>query len=40
MYVGDYTSQLCGDDNKPLQGSLLNNQDSMESKDAFCSWLI
>ena len=25
-YIGDYTTQLCGDYNKPLQGPLLNNQ--------------
>ena len=25
-YIGDYTTQLCGDCSKPLQGSLLNNQ--------------
>ncbi len=25
-YIGDYTIQLYGDYNKPLQGSLLNNQ--------------
>ena len=25
-YIGDYTTQLCRDYNKPLQGSLLNNQ--------------
>ena len=33
-YVWDYT-QLYGDYNKPLQGSLLNNQDSMESNRFF-----
>ena len=25
-YIGDYTTQLCGDCNKPLSGSLLTNQ--------------
>ena len=25
-YIGDYTTKLCGDYNRPLQGSLLNNQ--------------
>ena len=34
-YIGYYTAQLCRDDNKPLRGSLLNNQDSMESKARF-----
>ena len=29
-YIGDYTTQLYGDSNKPLKGSLPNNQDSME----------
>ena len=24
-YIGDYTTQLDGDYNEPLQGSLLNN---------------
>ncbi len=24
--IGDYTTQLCGDHDDPLQGSLLNNQ--------------
>ena len=24
-YIGDSSTQLCGDYNKPLQGSLLNN---------------
>ena len=28
-------AHLCGDYNKPLQGSLVNNQDSMESKFLF-----
>ena len=31
-YIGDYTTQSNGDYHKPLGGSLLNNQDSMESK--------
>ena len=40
LQVGDYTTQLCGGYNKPLlQGSLLNNQDSMESKSFFLAWL-
>ena len=30
-YKWDYTTQLYGDYIKPLQGSPLNNQDSMES---------
>ena len=30
-YSGDYTSQIYGDYHKPLQGSLLNNQDFMEA---------
>ena len=30
-----YTTQLCGDWNKPLYGFLLNNQDSRESKRFF-----
>ena len=34
-YIGDYTTQLCGDYNKPLQGSLLNNQYFMESRRFF-----
>ena len=34
-YIGDYTTQLYGDFNKPLKGSLPNNQDSMESKAVF-----
>ena len=25
VYIGDYTTQLCGDYNKPLQRSLINN---------------
>ena len=35
VFFGDYTTQLCGDYNKPINhfsGSLSNNQDSMESK--------
>ena len=32
--LGDYTTPLYGDFNKPL-GSLLSNQDSMESKAGF-----
>ena len=38
VYIGDYmdyTTQLYRDYNKPLQGSLVNNQDSMESKFLF-----
>ena len=35
-YIGDYTTQLCRGFSKPQEripeGSLLNNQDSMESK--------
>ena len=27
VHIGDYTTQLCEDYNKPLLGSLLNNQD-------------
>ena len=40
-YIGNYTTQFCGDYDKPLWGSLLNNQDSMESKGPvfFFSWL-
>ena len=25
-YIVDHTTQLCGDYNKPVEGSLLNNQ--------------
>ncbi len=40
-YTGDYTPQFYGDYNRPLQGSLLNNQDSMESKGSrVFSWLL
>ena len=31
-YIGDYTTLLYGEYHTPLKGSLLNNQDSMESK--------
>ena len=34
-FIGDYTIQLYGDYNKVCEGSLLNNQDSMESKSFF-----
>ena len=34
-YIRDYTTQLYGDYDKPFQGSLLNSQDSMESKAGF-----
>ena len=33
--MGDYTTQLCGDYNKPLQGWLFDNQYFMESKARF-----
>ena len=40
-YIEDSTTQLCGDCNKPLQGSLFNIQDVMESiRPGFFSWLI
>ena len=39
-YIGDYTTQLYGDYNQPLSGSLLTNQDSMESERFFFSWLM
>ena len=32
VYIGDFTTQLYRDYNKPIKGSLLNNHDSMESK--------
>ena len=32
VYIGDYTTQLYRDYNKPLSGPLLNNQHFMESK--------
>ena len=38
-YIGDFTTKLCGDYNEPFQGSLLNNQDSMESSLVFFLWL-
>ena len=39
-YIGDYTTQLCGDCNKPLQGFLLTIQYFMESTvGGFFSWL-
>ena len=34
-YTGDYTTQLYRDYNTPLQGSLWNSQDSMESQSCF-----
>ena len=34
-YIGDFTTQLCGDCNKPVYGSQLNNQYVMESKAVF-----
>ena len=34
-YVGEYTTQFYRDYNKAIEGSLLNNQDSMESKAGF-----
>ena len=37
-YIGDYTTQLYRDYSKPLKGSLLTNQDSMESTKGFFSW--
>ena len=37
--IGDYTTQLCGDCNKPSQRSLLNNLYNLESKRIF-SWLM
>ena len=30
--IGDYTTQLCGDYSKPMQGSLLTNQYFMDSR--------
>ena len=40
-YVGDYTTQLFGNYDIPLKGSLLSNQYVMESKEevVFFSWL-
>ena len=35
MYIGDYTTRLYRDYNKPLKGSLLTNQDFMESRAVF-----
>ena len=34
-YIGDYTTQLYKDYNKPLQGSLLNNQYNGKSDSFF-----
>ena len=34
-YKGDYTTQLCTDYIKPLIGSLITKQDSMESNKGF-----
>ena len=31
VYIGNYTTQLCGDFNKPFEGSLVNNQYIMEN---------
>ena len=43
-YIGDYTTQLNGDHNTLLEGALVNNQDSMESKIVFrgsiAIWLL
>ena len=41
-YLGyhNYTTQLCGDYNKPFWGSPLNNRYFMESKTVFFPWLI
>ena len=39
-FVGDdQRTRLCEDYNKALEGFLLNNQDSMESKARFFLWL-
>ena len=39
VYIGDYTTPLYSDYEKPLQGSLINNQYFMESKAGYFSWL-
>ena len=36
VYIGNYTTQLCGDSNKPLEESLLNNQYIMENNKFLC----
>ena len=38
-YIGDKATQVYRDYNKPLYGSLLTNQDFMESNKGFFSWL-
>ena len=40
VYIGDYTTQLCGDYNKPLQGSLLDNQYNGKYEVFFCDSLL
>ena len=38
MFQGWDHTPLCRDSNKPIQGSLFNNQDFMESNMCFFSW--